>query len=172
VVRNQRLPSAETCFYILALAASIFGRDIRTFLSIPPQKLGIWVLKARLQSAARTLEELSRCNQNAYFLTLHIWGEILLILMILIPFIFVVGMHTAVILRAITTHKEFPLLGFRAFAVIIAYGLIASGFPLFRLSFFITQLRNLSEYEPRLSDKVLRLQSQLEKAGVMPTEGA
>jgi len=62
----------QTAFYILAILVSIFGRDIRAFLSIPPQRLNIWILKSRLASAKSTLVALQNCHHNTYQLVLFV----------------------------------------------------------------------------------------------------
>lgn len=62
----------QIAFYILAIFVSIFAHDIRTFFSIPPQRLNIWILKSRLASAKSTLVSLQNCHENIYQLVMFV----------------------------------------------------------------------------------------------------
>lgn len=62
----------QVAFYILAILASIFARDIRIFFSIPPQKFNIWILKSRLTNAKSTLVALDKYRGNPYQLLLFV----------------------------------------------------------------------------------------------------
>jgi hypothetical protein len=48
----------QTGFYLLAIVVSIYGNVIKTFLSIPPQKLNTWLLRTRLVRTERRLDML------------------------------------------------------------------------------------------------------------------
>jgi hypothetical protein len=50
--------------FVLGCLASVFSQDIRAFLSLPPQKLNIWILKSRLVGAKSTLVHLQNCRAS------------------------------------------------------------------------------------------------------------
>jgi hypothetical protein len=53
---------------LLGGAVSIFSGDIRRFLSIPPQRLSVWILKTRLASTVKRLQWLSKIEYEKVIL--------------------------------------------------------------------------------------------------------
>jgi len=57
---------------VLSCLVSVFSGDLRRFLSIPPQRLGIWILKARLANAEYKLGQLRDFVGHPYTLVAYV----------------------------------------------------------------------------------------------------
>ena len=162
----------QTGFYLLAIIASVYGNNIRTFLSIPPQKLNIWLIKSRLKSTAIQLENLTRVYKNGFNLLLYILPDILSMLMISIAFLSIMALNITIIARTLSTHVEFTRMESRVNMVLSMLSIIYS-LRLFKLIIFLSRLNNFKESSHVLSARIARLSQKLEKVGVViPTEEA
>lgn len=65
---------------LLGGAVSIFSGDIRRFLSIPPQRLTVWILKARLGATAARLEMLVSLNHDLRKMVLYLFKDLIYVL--------------------------------------------------------------------------------------------
>jgi hypothetical protein len=53
--------------FILGIPFSIYAPEIKAFLRIPPQRIGVWILKARLSNSEHRLWQLVRMQENVRF---------------------------------------------------------------------------------------------------------
>lgn len=55
--------------FIAAIPFSLYAAEIKQFLKIPPQRLNVWILKARLSSAENRLREFEKLRSEVrYFI--------------------------------------------------------------------------------------------------------
>jgi len=53
--------------FILSIPFSVYASEIKAFLKIPPQRIGVWILKARLSSSESRLMELDRIRKDVNY---------------------------------------------------------------------------------------------------------
>jgi hypothetical protein len=155
----------QTAFYILAIVVSIYGSSIRAFLSLPPQKLNIWFLKTRYFLLSAKITNLNKCHQNSCNLTLYIWKTVAPAIILICLFLALISINTALIARILSSHREFTVVHFRIFAVLIMYILIIILPRLVTLTLFLLTLDTFEDYLPILNRKLINLQLRLKKAG-------
>jgi hypothetical protein len=61
--------------FILGIPFSIYASEIKAFLKVPPQRIGVWLLKARLSSSESKLRQLVRMRDNIRFALARMWGS-------------------------------------------------------------------------------------------------
>ena len=62
----------EILLVILSALVALYADTVRHFLSLPPQKLSTWILKAKLLSVNAKLFNLCECQNNAFTTLLYI----------------------------------------------------------------------------------------------------
>jgi energy-coupling factor transporter transmembrane protein EcfT len=62
---------------VLSCIVSVYSGDIRRFLSIPPQRLSIWLLKARLANAEYKLSQLRDFVGHTYTVVAYVGRSVL-----------------------------------------------------------------------------------------------
>jgi hypothetical protein len=75
--------------FVLAIPFSIYGGEIKAFLRLPPQKLGAWILKARIAGNEARLVRLNRLRTEPSYA----------IYILLTPSIMVVMLFTTILLQ-------------------------------------------------------------------------
>jgi uncharacterized paraquat-inducible protein A len=155
----------QTTFYILAIIASIYGSNIKTFLSIPPQTFSIWIAKARWKSTNRRLHNLQKCHNNSYSLILHLSSDILFILLLTFGNTVIAISLLALVGHTISTHKDFDM-HYNNNATLAALVMIAGLARAFALITFITDLNHFDKRTSMLRSRLNSLQSKLENVGI------
>src|SRR5208337_4272507 len=72
----------EVLLVVLSTLVALYADTVRHFLSLPPQKLSTWVLKAKLLSVNAKLFNLCECQNNAFTTLLYISRTFILILIL------------------------------------------------------------------------------------------
>jgi hypothetical protein len=55
--------------FLLSIPVSIYASEIKAFLKIPPQGIGVWLLKARLSSSESKLRQTCQTSQGRLYRT-------------------------------------------------------------------------------------------------------
>jgi hypothetical protein len=145
----------QTAFYIVAILISIFARDIRTFFSIPPQKLNIWLLKSRLTNAKSTLVGLQNCHGNPYRLLIFVAASFSS------AAVFFIAATVMAFLRPFTP----PPGGVMPILMIFTIYLF-SGIILWFTAAFLTQLSNYETETKKLEQRIMKLIDRLAAKGI------
>jgi hypothetical protein len=168
-LHNYALPLEVLLVFVSALVA-LYADTIRHFVSLPPQNLGTWILKARLLSVNSKLFNLCECIDNPFATLLYV-ARTFVVVFILIAlflggvFLEVVAVRTA--LRGTTDvysnfHANADLAVALVFVVVVCCRLLLLGEFLYRL-------KNFKGYDHLLMRNIARLE---EKLGISDDERA
>jgi hypothetical protein len=152
----------EVMLIIVSTLVALYADTIRHFLSLPPQGLSTWVLKARLLSVNAKLFNLCECQNNAFITLLYITRTFILVL--LLSSLFVGGAFLEVVaLRAAARgdtdiysrfHQNLDISLALVFVVVVCCRLMLLGEFLYRL-------RNFKGYDSRLMAEIAHLEERL-----------
>jgi hypothetical protein len=73
----------ETLLVIFSGVVALYADTVRHFLSLPPQRLGTWVLKARLLSVNSKLFNLCECHNNAFATIVYVARSFVFVLLLI-----------------------------------------------------------------------------------------
>lgn len=141
---------------------ALYADTLRHFLSLPPQRLSTWILKARLLSVNSKLFNLCECHNNS-FSTLVYVSRIFVFVLILMGiflggiFLEVVSMRTAVrgdVYAYSQFHANLDISLALVFIVVVCCRLLLLGEFLYRL-------RNFKGYDHYLMEHVAELEEKL-----------
>ena len=65
---------------VISCIVSIYAEPLRRFIAISPQRLSVWVLKARIDAAVSRLEQIKRYRQDFSLMFLYFMRVVLLVL--------------------------------------------------------------------------------------------
>ena len=160
----------EVMLVIVSTLVALYADTIRHFLSLPPQGLSTWVLKARLLSVNAKLFNLCECQNNAFITLLYITRTFVLVL--LLSSLFVGGVFLEVVaLRAAARgdtdiysrfHQNLDISLALVFVVVVCCRLMLLGEFLYRL-------RNFKGYDHRMMAEIAGFE---EKLGISDDEPA
>ncbi len=152
----------EILLVLFSGLVALYADTLRHFLSLPPQRLSTWILKARLLSVNSKLFNLCECHNNS-FATLVYISRIFVFVLILMGlflggiFLEVVSMRTAVRGDANAYsqfHANLDISLALVFIVVVCCRLLLLGEFLFRL-------RNFKGYDHYLMEHVAQLEEKL-----------
>ena len=162
--------SLEILLVIVSTLVALYADTIRHFLSLPPQKLSTWFLKARLLSVNSKLFNLCECQNNAFATLLYICRTFILVL--ILGSLFIGGIFLEVVaLRSAARgdtdfysrfHQNLDISLALVFFVVVCCRLMLLGEFLYRL-------RNFKGYDHRLMAEIAQLE---EKLGISDDEPA
>ena len=160
----------EILLVIVSTLVALYADTIRHFLSLPPQKLSTWFLKARLLSVNSKLFNLCECQNNAFTTLLYICRTFILVLVL--GSLFIGGIFLEVVaLRSAARgdtnfysrfHQNLDISLALVFFVVVCCRLMLLGEFLYRL-------RNFKGYDHRLMAEIAQLE---EKLGISDDEPA
>ena len=160
----------EILLVILSTLVALYADTIRHFLSLPPQKLSTWILKARLLSVNSKLFNLCECQNNTFTTLLYISRTFILVL--ILGSLFLGGVFLEVIsLRSAARgdvdaysrfHQNLDISLALVFVVIVCCRLMLLGEFLYRL-------RNFKGHDHRLMAEIAQFE---EKLGIADDEPA
>ena len=160
----------EILLVIVSTLVALYADTIRHFLSLPPQKLSTWFLKARLLSVNSKLFNLCECQNNAFTTLLYICRTFILVLVL--GSLFIGGVFLEVVaLRSAARgdtdfysrfHQNLDISLALVFFVVVCCRLMLLGEFLYRL-------RNFKGYDHRLMAEIAQLE---EKLGISDDEPA
>src|SRR5271157_601403 len=160
----------EVLLVIVSALVALYADTIRHFLSLPPQKLDAWILKARLLSVNSKLFNLCECENNALATVIYV-SRTLVVLLLLIS-LFIGGIFLEVV--ALRVENRVPTVGYDRFHANLDISLalvfvVVICCRLLLLGEFLYRLRNFKGYDHRLMADVARLE---EKLGIADDEPA
>ena len=168
-LHRYALPLEVLLVFVTTLAA-LYADTIRHFLSLPPQKLSTWLLKARLLSVNAKLFNLCECQNNPFATLLYITRTFILVFVL--SSLFLGGVCLEVIaLRSAARgdvdaysrfHQNLDISLALVFVVIVCCRLMLLGEFLYRL-------RNFKGYDHRLMAEIAGFE---EKLGISDDEPA
>src|SRR5580704_16919686 len=85
-LHDHALP-LEILLVLLSGFVALYADTLRHFLSLPPQKLGTWILKARLLSVNSKLFNLCECQNNAFSTLVYTARSLVFVLLLTTLFI-------------------------------------------------------------------------------------
>jgi hypothetical protein len=152
----------EVILVILSALAALYADTIRHFLSLPPQKLSIWVLKARLLSVNSKLFNLCECDSNPLFTLIYVTRTLVTVLILISLFLGGVFLEVVSIRTAergdvgaySRFHANLDISLALVFVVVVCCRLLLLGEFLYRL-------RNFKGYDSRLMEHVAHLEERL-----------
>ena len=152
----------EVLLVILSTLVALYADTVRHFLSLPPQKLSTWILKAKLLSVNAKLFNLCECQNNAFTTLLYITRTFVLVLVLMSlflggVFLEVVALRSAA--RGDTNaysqfHQNLDISLALVFVVVVCCRLMLLGEFLYRL-------RNFKGYDHRLMAEIAQLEGKL-----------
>ena len=160
----------EILLVIVSTLVALYADTIRHFLSLPPQRLSTWFLKARLLSVNSKLFNLCECQNNAFTTLLYICRTFILVL--ILGSLFIGGVFLEVVaLRSAARgdtdfysrfHQNLDISLALVFFVVVCCRLMLLGEFLYRL-------RNFKGYDHRLMAEIAQFE---EKLGISDDEPA
>jgi hypothetical protein len=152
----------EIILVILSALVAFYADTVRHFLSLPPQKLSTWILKARLLSVNSKLFNLCECQNNAFSTLVYV--SRFLVFVLLLTSLFIGGIFLEVVSIRVENrgdpgaysrfHANLDITLALLFVVVVCSRLLLLGEFLFRL-------RNFKGYDSRLMERVAELESKL-----------
>lgn len=154
----------EVVLVVLAGLGALYADTVRHFISLPPQRLGTWVLKARLLSVNSKLFNLCECHNNSFATMVYV-ARSLVFIFVLIGlflggvFLEIVSIRTAIRAggdQAVYTnfHANLDIGLALVFIVVVCCRLLLLGEFLYRL-------RNFKGYDHLLMEHVAELEEKL-----------
>jgi hypothetical protein len=152
----------EVLLVLCSGLVALYADTLRHFLSLPPQRLGTWILKARLLSVNSKLFNLCECHNNP-FATLVYVARIFVFVLILMGlflggiFLEVVAIRTAYrgdVYAYSEFHSHLDISLALVFIVVVCFRLLLLGEFLYRL-------RNFKGYDHYLMEHVAALEEKL-----------
>ncbi len=152
----------EIVLVILSALISLYADTVRHFISLPPQKLSIWILKARLLSVNSKLFNLCECQNNSFTTLLYVTRSLVFVL--LLTSLFIGGIFLEVVSIRLENrgdpgaysrfHANLDISLALLFVVVVCSRLLLLGEFLFRL-------RNFKGYDSRLMERVAEFEAKL-----------
>lgn len=152
----------EALLVILSALVALYADTIRHFVSLPPQRLSTWILKARLLSVNSKLFNLCECQNNAFSTLVYVARSLVFVL--LLTSLFIGGIFLEVVSIRLETrvgdavysrfHANIDISLALLFVVVLCSRLLLLGEFLFRL-------RNFKGYDHRLMERVAEFESKL-----------
>src|SRR5208337_1819938 len=152
----------EVLLVVVSALVALYADTIRHFLSLPPQKLSTWILKARLLSANSKLFNLCECQNNPFITLLYISRTFILVS--ILGSLFIGGLFLEVVaLRSAARgdtefysrfHQNMDISLALVFIVVVCCRLMLLGGFLYRL-------RNFKGYDHRLMAEIAQLEGKL-----------
>ena len=152
----------EILLVILSTLIALYADTVRHFLSLPPQKLSTWILKARLLSVNAKLFNLCECQNNAFTTLLYITRTFVLVLVLMSLFLGGVFLEVIALRSAARGdtdaysrfHQNLDISLALVFIVVVCCRLMLLGEFLYRL-------RNFKGYDHRLMAEIAHLEGKL-----------
>ncbi len=154
----------ETLLVIFSGLVALYADTVRHFLSLPPQRVGTWVLKARLLSVNSKLFNLCECHNNAFATIVYVARSFVFVLLLMGLFLGGVFLELVAIRSAGRAggnpvvysrfHANLDISLALVFIVIVCCRLLLLGEFLYRL-------RNFKGYDHYLMELVAQLEEKL-----------
>jgi hypothetical protein len=152
----------EILLVVVSTLIALYADTVRHFLSLPPQKLTTWILKAKLLSVNAKLFNLCECQNNAFVTLLYITRTFVLVLVLMSLFLGGVFLEVVALRSAARGdadaysrfHQNLDISLALVFVVVVCCRLMLLGEFLYRL-------RNFKGYDHRLMAEIALLEGRL-----------
>lgn len=154
----------ETLLVIFSGVVALYADTVRHFLSLPPQRLGTWVLKARLLSVNSKLFNLCECHNNAFATVVYLARAFVFVLLLVGLFLGGIFLELVALRSAGRAggseavysrfHANLDISLALVFIVVVCCRLLLLGEFLYRL-------RNFKGYDHYLMEHVAQLEEKL-----------
>jgi len=157
----------EVLLVIFSGLIALYADTVRHFLSLPPQRLGTWLLKARLLSVNSKLFNLCECHNNAFATVVYVARYFVFVLLLMGLFLGGIFLEVVSIRsanRAVSDlgldsaysrfHANLDISVALVFIVVVCCRLLLLGEFLYRL-------RNFKGYDHYLMEHVAELEEKL-----------
>ncbi|HUI82954.1 MAG TPA: hypothetical protein VL240_01955 [Candidatus Binatia bacterium] len=161
-LHDHALP-LEVLLVICSGLFALYADTVRHFVSLPPQRLGTWILKARLLSVNSKLFNLCECHNNAFATIVYVMRALVFIFLLMGLFLGGIFLEVVAIRSANRLGTEEAYSRFHAnldisvallFIVVVCCRLLLLGEFLYRL-------RNFKGYDHYLMEHVAELEEKL-----------
>ena len=160
----------EILLVVVSAFVALYADAIRHFVSLPPQKLSTWLLKARLLAVNARLFNLCECQNNAFTTLLYITRTFVLVLILFSLFIGGVFLEVVALRSAARGDTEFYSRFHQNLDISLALVfVVVVCCRLMLLGEFLYRLRNFKGYDHRLMAEIAELE---EKLGIADDEPA
>jgi len=153
----------EVLLVILSGLFALYADTVRHFLSLPPQRITTWVLKARLLSVNSKLFNLCECHNNAFATVVYVVRSLVFVLLLMglflsgifLEIVSIRSANRAADLDAYSRfHANIDMSVALIFVVVVCCRLLLLGEFLYRL-------RNFKGYDHYLMEHVAELEEKL-----------
>ncbi len=161
-LHDHALP-LEILLVLFSGLVALYADTVRHFLSLPPQRLGTWILKARLLSVNSKLFNLCECHNNAFATLVYVARAFVFILVLMGLFLGGVFLEVVAIRSA---NREGDLAAYSRFHANLDISLalvfiVVVCCRLLLLGEFLYRLRNFKGYDHYLMEHVAQLEEKL-----------
>jgi hypothetical protein len=171
-LHDHALP-LEVLLVLLSGLVALYADTVRHFISLPPQRLSTWVLKARLLSVNSKLFNLCECHNNAFATLVYISRSFVFVILLNALFLGGVFLEVVAIRSAnraadVEAYSRFHANLDISLALIF---IVVVSCRLLLLGEFLYRLRNFKGYDHYLMEHVALLEEKLvmaENAGSAP----
>ena len=141
---------------------ALYADTVRHFLSLPPQRLSTWVLKARLLSVNSKLFNLCECHENAFVTVVYVARTLVMVFVLISLFLGGIFLEVVAVRTALrgtedvysNFHANADLAVALVFVVVVCCRLLIMGEFLYRL-------KNFKGYDHLLMENIARLEEKL-----------
>lgn len=152
----------EALLIVFSAWVALYADLLRHFFSLPPQKLGTWLLKARLLSVNAKIFNLCECQNNAFATIIYVSRTFILVLAL--ASLFLGGILLEVVaVRSGDRGDPGVYTSFHAhldISLALVFVVVACS-RLLLLGEFLYRLRNFKGYDHRLMERVADLEQRL-----------
>ncbi len=160
----------EILLVIVSAFVALYADTIRHFLSLPPQKLNTWLLKARLLSVNAKLFNLCECQNNPFTTLLYTTRTFVLVLILMSLFLAGVFLEVVALRSAARGDTEFYTRFHQNLDISLALVfVVVVCCRLMILGEFLYRLRNFKGYDQSLMAEIAQYE---EKLGIADDEPA
>jgi hypothetical protein len=146
----------------IGIPSSVFSGEIRQFILLPPQKIGIWLLKARINAIRVRAFRVRRMSKSVHYTLYQIFYGIFGILMS-------IQLMTLLILdrmNGIADPRHANMLAYKIFSFVIPFYLIYSIVFMGRILDLVYMASNYKRAIEHLAVTTVLLQNRLKLSGI------
>jgi hypothetical protein len=150
----------------ISVPSSVFSGEIRQFIMLPPQKIRIWLLKARINAIRVRAFRVRRMSKSVHYTLYQLFYGIFEMLMaLLLMTILILARMDGIAAPQHASMFAYRIISFLFYLVII-YSIVTMG----RILDLVLMASNYKRSIERLADATVSLQNRLKRSGVQIIE--
>ena len=162
-LHDHALP-LEMLIVIFSGLFALYADTVRHFLSLPPQRLGTWLLKARLLSVNSKLFNLCECHNNAFATIVYVARAFVFVFLLI--GLFLGGLFLEVVAlrsagRIVDLEEAYSRFHANLDISVALIFIVVVSCRLLLLGEFLYRLRNFKGYDHYLMEHVAELEEKL-----------